>query len=66
MNIWNNTWSDLHDFDPEKQPDITHFYMVLEDTRFEDMLKPISDVLQTFTWAEECKTENQVIPFTSE
>ncbi|CAD8188999.1 unnamed protein product [Paramecium octaurelia] len=68
LNIWNNTWSDLHDFDPEKQAEITHFYMVLEDTRYEDMLKPLNEVLSipNFTWAEECKTENQVIPFTSE
>ena len=34
--------------------------MVLEDTRYEDMLKPLNEVLSlsNFTWADECKTEN--------
>lgn len=34
--------------------------MILEDTRYEDMLKPLNEVLNdsNFTWADECKTEN--------
>ncbi|CAD8109187.1 unnamed protein product [Paramecium sonneborni] len=67
LNIWNNTWGDLHDFDPEKQAEITHFFMVLEDTCYEDMLKPLNEVLSlpNFTWTDEQSSHLNVDVFSS-
>lgn len=62
---WNNTWSDLFDFNPETRPEEQHFYLMLEDTRFEDLMPPISTVLD-FDPDSEKSIERQVIPFTSE
>lgn len=62
---WNNTWSDLFDFNPETRPEEQHFYLMFEDTRFEDLMPPISTVLD-FDPESEKSIERQVIPFTSE
>lgn len=34
--------------------------MILEDTRYEDLMKPLNEVINNpnFTWADESKTEN--------
>lgn len=60
---WNNTWSDLFDFNPEKQIEVPHSYMLFEDTRFEDMMPLISTV---WPFDDELNINRQVIPFTSE
>ena len=65
INPWNNTWSDIFDFNPEKRPDVKHFYNLFEDLQFTDMMPPISKVLN-FPPEDELLWEKQVVPLTSE
>ncbi|KAM3128605.1 hypothetical protein pb186bvf_019302 [Paramecium bursaria] len=65
INPWNNTWSDIFDFNPEKRPDVKHFYNLFEDLQFTDMMPPISKVLN-FPPEDELLWEKQVVPLTAE
>ena len=63
---WNNTWSNIFDFTKQYKPQHNHFYLLPEDTVFDDMLPPICGVYKKIDESYELSLNHQSTPFTAE